>query len=38
MYRVFALILSKIWVESVMSPLEVVKGDVDRGMRRIAEE
>jgi len=35
---VFALILSKIWEESVRSPLEVVKGDVDQVMKRIAEE
>jgi len=38
MYRVFAFILSKICEQSVMNPLEVVKGDVDRAMRRIVEE
>lgn len=38
MYRVYALILSKTWEESIMSPLEAVKEDVDRVMKRIAEE
>jgi len=38
MYRVFVLILSRTWEESVMSPLEAVKGDVDRVMMRITEE